>query len=62
MGRYTVSIAIDGRLDVRVLADDFKEAKDKALMELMDADLRELDIIGYAAVNAENDEGDFIDY
>ena len=62
--KYTVSIAIDGRIDVEVEAEDFQDARQKAKAELFDADLdlRKMEIIGCNPVNAEDSVGHFIDY
>lgn len=61
---YTVSIAIDGRLDVTVRAPrgDFEKARELALLEICNADIRNLEIVGGNAVNAEDKFGEFHDY
>ena len=58
--KYTISIAIDGRIDVEVDAVSFEEAKNK--VNLNDVNLANLDIVGYNAVNATDENGVFIDY
>ena len=58
--KHTVSIAIDGRIDVTVDADNFDEAKKKA--NLSDVDLRDMEVIGWHAVNATDEDGVFRDY
>lgn len=60
--KYTVSIAVDGRIDVEVSANSFETAKEKALEEFMFSDLKTMEIIGTQAVNAEDENGEFIDY
>ena len=61
---YTVSIAIDGRLDVTVRAPrgDFEKARELALFEICDADIKDLEVVGERAVNAEDEFGEFHDY
>ena len=58
--KYTISIAIDGRIDVEVDAVSFEEAKNK--VNLNDVNLANMDIVGYNAVNATDENGVFIDY
>lgn len=58
--KYTISIAIDGRIDVEVDAVSFEEAKNK--VKLNDVNLANMDIVGYNAVNATDENGVFIDY
>jgi hypothetical protein len=60
--KYIVSVAINGRVDVEVEANSFQEAKDKARIEVYEIDSGEIDIIGCDAVNAEDENGKFIDY
>ena len=60
--KYTVSIAVDGRVDVAVEANSFDEAKQKACMEVCDIDFGELESIDWYAVNAEDENGNFKDY
>lgn len=61
---YTVSIAIDGRLDVTVRAPkgDFEKARELALLEVCDTDGTTLEVVGMQAVNAEDELGEFRDY
>ena len=56
--RYIISIAVDGRLDIAVTADSPQQARAKALTEFPFADISKLEVVGYKAVNAtdENDE------
>lgn len=60
--KYTVSIAIDGRVDVEVEANNFEEAKTKACAEIPDIDFGKLECVSWAAVNAEDENGNFVDY
>lgn len=61
---YTVSIAIDGRLDVTVRAPrgDFEKAKKLACDEICDVDFGALECIEWNAVNAEDEFGELHDY
>lgn len=58
--KYTVSVAIDGRIDVDVEANSFEEAKSKVTLDGVDLD--KMECIGYKAVNAEDENGEFRDY
>lgn len=60
--KYTVSIAVDGRIDIDVEADSFEQAKDKAIDAFRDADITEMEVVGGQAVNAESETGEFQDY
>lgn len=60
--KYTVSIAVNGRIDVVVDANSFESAKDKAIDAFRDADLTKMEIVGGGAVNAEDENGNFVDY
>ena len=60
--KYTVSVAINGRIDVEVEAENFEEAKEKASQEVCEADFGSLECIDWYAVNAEADDGEFQDY
>ncbi len=60
--KYTVSIAIDGRVDVVVEADSFEKARDEACTKMCELELGELECIGWHAVNAEAENGVFKDY
>lgn len=50
------------RIDIRVDADSFEEAKEKALAEVGISDLDAMEIIATRAVNAEKADGEFRDY
>lgn len=60
--KYYVSIAVDGRVEVEVEASSFEEAKEKACEELYEVNLGVLDCIEWSAVNAEDENGNFVDY
>ena len=60
--KYTVSIAIDARLDIEVEANSFEDAKEKALLEVGNADLHTMEFISTHAVNAEDENGEFKDF
>jgi hypothetical protein len=60
--KYTVSVAIDGRIDVEVEADSFERAKYKAILEVGGANLNTMEFISLNPVNAEDENGDFVDY
>jgi len=60
--KYTVSIAVDGRLDIEVEADSFSDAKAKALVKFGYVDLEKMDVVNYDAVNAESETGEFEDF
>ena len=60
--KYIVSVAVNGRVDVEVDAENFEEAKEKACQEVCDIDFNRLEFIEWEAVNAENENGVFKDY
>ena len=60
--KYVVSIAINGRLDVEVDANSFEEAKQIACGDIYDEDFGNLECIDWHAVNAEDENGKFVDY
>lgn len=60
--KYTVSIAIDGRVDVDVEADNAEAAKDKALQALMDIDMGNIELIHTSAVNATDENDNLTDF
>lgn len=59
---YTVSVRVDGRIDVTVEAESFAEARRLANLEVGSVDFNRLECIEWDAVNAERDDGKFIDY
>ena len=60
--KFYVSIAVDGRYYAEVEADDFNDAKDKAILKYMEANFGELECIECKPVNAEREDGEFKDY
>ena len=60
--KYTVSIAIDGRIDVEVEAKNFKEAKEKAEKEMYFVDLENMECINMFPVNATDENEEMEDY
>lgn len=60
--KYTVSIAIDGRIDVQVEADSFEEAELVALGEVCYCDISTMKFINTDAVYAEDENGNCFDY
>lgn len=60
--KYTVSVAIDGRIDVEVEAESFAEAKSKAQFEVGNSDWNTMEMVSCNAVNAEDEARTFIDY
>lgn len=60
--KYTVSVAIDGRIDVEVEADSFEEAKENARYEFGNCDWNMMELVDAHAVNAEDENGVFVDY
>ena len=60
--KYTVSVAIDGRIDVEVEANSFEEARQLAVYEVGNTDWNKMEFVNCAAVNAEDENGKFVDY
>lgn len=60
--KYIVSVAIDGRIDVEVEANNFEEAKLKAVFEAGNTDWNRMELVNCNSVNAEDENGEFIDY
>ena len=60
--KYTVSIAVNGRVDIEVDADNLEDAKAKACSEVCDVDFGKLECIDWEAVNAEDENGVLTDY
>lgn len=60
--KYMVSVAIDGRIDVEVEADSFEKAEYLAILELGNANWDNMELVGCKSVNAEDENGTFIDY
>lgn len=60
--KYTVSIAIDGRIDIEVEAASFNEAFSKANAELMFTSLKDMEVVGSIPVYAQREDGAEKDY
>lgn len=60
--KYYVGIAVDGRVYLEVEAEDFQEARDKANDMLCEVNLGQLECIEWHTVNAEDENGKFVDY
>ena len=60
--KYIVGIAVDGRVYIEVEAEDFADAKEKANDIFMDMNLGQLECIEWHNVNAEDENGNMIDY
>lgn len=60
--KYMVSVAIDGRIDVEIEANSFEEAKQLAVYEVWNEDWNRMEMININPVNAEDKNGNFIDY
>lgn len=60
--KYVVGIAVDGRIYIEVEANDFADAREKANDIFMDLDLGQLECIEWHNVNAEDENGNMIDY
>lgn len=60
--KYIVSVAIDGRIDVEVEAKNFEEARQLAVYRAGDTDWNMMELVSCNAVNAEDENGTFVDY
>ena len=60
MAKYTVSLAVDARVDVTVEAESLEEAKAKA--PSADFEWKDMDIVGLTPVNATDENGVLRDY
>ena len=60
--KYVVGIAVDGRVYIEVEANDFDEAREKANDMLCEINLGQLECVDWNAVNAEDENGKFVDY
>ena len=60
--KFYVSIAINGRYQAEVDAENFEDAKEKAIKKYIDADFGELGGIDCKPINAEREDGEFKDY
>lgn len=62
VSKFTVSIAVDGRLDIEVEARNPIEAKKKAIEAFATADLSKMEIVGRDAVNCMDEDDNLFDY
>lgn len=60
--KYTVSVAIEGQIDVQVEADSFEEAELTAIGELCYCDLSTMELINTDAVRAKDEDGNCFNY
>ena len=60
MAKYTVSLALDCRVDVTVEASSFKEAFEKARNVCYEP--RQIEVVGSKPVNATDENGNMEDY
>lgn len=60
--KYIVSIAIGGRVDVEVDANSFEDAKNKVGTAVCDIEPDNIEWIEWTPVNAEDENGVFVDY
>ena len=60
--QYYVNVAVKGSACVTVEAENFEEAKKKAEDKLFEIDFGFLETIDWDAVNAEAEDGTYIDY
>lgn len=58
--KYTVSMAVDGRIDVEVEADTPEEAFKKADEAFATADLTNMEIVGRNPVNCSDEDGNLV--
>ena len=58
--KYTVSMAVDGRIDVEVEADTPEEAFEKADAAFATADLTNIEIVGRNPVNCSDEDGNLV--
>ena len=60
--KFTVTIAVDGRLDIEVEARNLMEAKEKAIEAFATADLSKMEIVGSDPVNCTDEDDNLFDY
>lgn len=60
--KYLVSVAVDGRINVEVEADNFEEARRFAEYEASNTDWNMMELVDFHSVNAEDENGTFTDY
>lgn len=62
--KYTISMRVDGRIDIEVDADSVEEAFEKAeeRWQTDDFDFNKMDIVDSEPVNCTDENGDLTDY
>lgn len=60
MAKYTVSMAVDGRIDVEVDAESADEAFEAAKDAFMDMDLKKMEVVDSFPVNCSDENGDIV--
>jgi hypothetical protein len=60
MAKYTVSMAVDGRIDVEVEAETPDEAFEAAIDAFTEVDLKGMDVVDSHPVNCYDDKGDIV--
>jgi len=60
--KYTVGVAVDGRVYIEVEANSFDEAADKANDMVCEINFGRLENINWNVANAEDEEGRFMMY
>ena len=60
--KYIVSVAIEGRIDVEVEAESFEQARNLAVWEAGMTNWNMMELVSCKSVNAEDENGEFIDY
>lgn len=60
--KYTVSMKVDGRIDVDVEANSTAEAFELAKSEFMEADLSKMECVDAEPVNCYDEQGNITDY
>ena len=60
--KYIVSVAIEGRIDVEVEADSFEKARNLAVLKAGMTNWNMMELVGCHSVNAEDENGEFVDY
>ena len=58
--KYTVSISVDGRIDIEVDADNTEEARAKALAAFSSAELSKMGMVGMDAGDCSDEDGNLI--
>lgn len=58
--KYTVSMAVDGRIDIEVDAENALDARVKAREAFATADLSRMTIVGSDAVNCSDEDGNLV--